>query len=118
MKKILVLLIAIVMLSGCSSFISKQIKNIDADVATMADSVWQQKDCRAGLAKSLVEVRSASLEVKSSVDKLIEASNQDSEEFKKCYYLGNWFNALEFAAKDVKDRLLPDLLDLISGVVK
>lgn len=99
-------------LTSCGT-IGKQIAKIDADVAKMADTVWQQKDCRAGLAKSLVEVRGASLEVKASVDKLVAAADQESENFKKCYYLGNWFNAIEFAIKDEKDKLLPDILGLI-----
>ena len=115
MKGIIVLITLfciVLMLGGCGAT-SKAISKIDADVAKMADTVWQQKDCRAGLAKSLVEVRGASLEVKASVDKLVAASDQDSENFKKCYYLGNWFNAIEFAAKDEADKLLPDILGLI-----
>ncbi len=100
----------ILMLGGCAS---KVITKIDTDVAKMADTVWQQKDCRAGLAKSLVEVRGASLEVKASVDKLVAAADQESENFKKCYYLGNWFNAIEFAGKDEAGKLLPDILGLI-----
>lgn len=110
--KALIVIVCVVILAGCG-ISSKIITKIDKDVETMANTVWQQKDCRAGLAKSLVEVRGASLEVKASVDKLVAAADQGTDNFKKCYYLGNWFNALEFAGKDVGDRLLPDILELI-----
>ena len=108
--KILIILICVLSLTGCAGSI---ISKIDADVSKMADTVWEQKDCRAGLAKSLVEVRGASLEVKASVEKLVLAADQESNNFKKCYYLGNWFNAVEFAGKDVGGRILPDILGLL-----
>lgn len=110
--KVLIVLLVCVALCGCG-ISGKIISKIDTDVETMANTVWQQKDCRAGLAKSLVEVRGASLEVKASVDKLVAAADQGTDNFKKCYYLGNWFNAIEFAGKDVESRLLPDILELI-----
>ena len=80
------------LMMGCAGNSTGIITQLDQTISSATDTVWQQKDCRAGLLASQVDVRNVSLETKTSINNLVKLADQNSEDFKKCYYFGSVFN--------------------------
>lgn len=118
MSKVLAILTAVgILVIGCASSNPGLITQLDTTIGQATDTVWKQKDCRAGLLKSQIDVRQVSIETRTSIETLVKLANTESEEFKKCYYFGNVFNAYLFASKDIV-AANTQLINMLMGLVK
>lgn len=103
---------------GCSTTrIEGLVTQFDTNLAKYTDMVWQQKDCRAGLLKSQIDIRQVSIETRTSIEALVSLANKESEDYRKCYYFGQTFNAYLFASKDVI-AANTELINMLMGLVR
>lgn len=107
--KTLVLLFLVLMLVGCAGT-NQTIQHIDKDVLKTADTIWAQKDCRAGVAQAITEA----VQAKSyAAEKVVSFGDPKSEAYQKCYYL---VLVLDLYRNTV-DKIMPDIISLV-GLIK
>lgn len=114
MKVISLAVVAMMILGGCVA--GNLVTDFDAKIGNMADTVYSQKDCRAGLLSSLILVRSPSLEVKTSIASMVSMADPNSEAFKRCAYLGSVANAYRFMSGDLI-KANTEILQAVMGMV-
>lgn len=108
-------------LAGCAQgfqIFNHEIHTMDLQIQKAADQVWTEKDCRAGFYKGLIETHSVALETSIAVDRLVQAADQNSADFKKCYYFATMLNADWFLAKQAETALQPGIVDLAARLAK
>lgn len=108
MKTIILLLLAL-LLVACSTT-NQAVQHIDNDVLMTADTLWAQRDCRAGVAQGITEA----VQAKSyAAEKVVSFGDPKSEAYQKCYYL---VLVLDLYRNTV-DKIMPDIFSLV-GLVR
>lgn len=105
MKTIIILLLAF-MLVGCAGT-NQAIQHIDSDVLMTADTIWAQKDCRAGVVQAITE---ATQSKSAAAEKVQGFGNPKSETYQKCYYLVLVFDLY----RNTIDKIMPDVVGIVN----
>lgn len=105
MKTIILLLLAL-LLVACSTT-NQAVQHIDKDVLKTADTVWKQKDCRAGVVQAITE---ATQSKSSAAEKVQGFGDPKSETYQKCYYL---VLVLDLYRNTI-DKIMPDIVGIVS----
>jgi hypothetical protein len=106
--KMFILFLLALLLVACSTT-NQAIQHIDSDVLMTADTIWAQKDCRAGVAQAITEA----LQAKSyAAEKVVGFGDPKSEQYQKCYYL---VLVLELYRNTI-DKIMPDVLGIVNMV--
>jgi len=88
MKKILILLLAAVLLAGCS-IASKSVKEMDEELMTIVKSENQLSgDCMAGLLTGLTVASDKSTKLTLAIVALDGVADKASKDYKECYIKG------------------------------
>lgn len=104
MKMTLFIILAFVLV-GCSTT-NSIVQHVDQDVLKTADTIWKQRDCRAGVIQAITESR----QVKSvTADKVQAFGDPKSDSYQRCYYLTLVANLYLTTA----DNLMPDIVKMI-----
>jgi len=114
--KTICIIIAVLLLAGCASgikSISKELGKSEKALGQRIDVVWKQKDCRAGIAQALIETRPRSLQAETSVKSMLTVADPMSEEYRKCYFFAVNYSWELYALQDLKEDIIPGILDLI-----
>ena len=88
MKSVIIILLAVVMLSGCS-LASKTVKEMDETLAEMVKNETQLSgDCMAGLLTGLTVASDKSTKLTLAIDALDGVADKGSKDYKECYIKG------------------------------
>ena len=107
MKTIIILLLALI-LASCSTT-NQAVQHIDKDVLMTADTIWAQKDCRAGVVQAITE---ATQSKNAAAEKVQGFGDPKSETYQKCYYL---VLVLDLYRNTI-DKIMPDVLGIVNMV--
>jgi uncharacterized protein YceK len=86
--KSFIILLAVILLSGCSSIIEQVTKN-DATIAKYYGLTEFTDNCKAGIVKCDIDVSADPVSIRKS-EVMLKYADEDSEDFKTCYTKTGW----------------------------
>jgi hypothetical protein len=89
MKKAVILLLAAVVLSGCSLAIN-QAREMDAELAGYLSDDTLSRNCRAGVADALILAPDTSADIRLASQGVSRYADKESDEYKECYSKAAW----------------------------
>ena len=87
--KVVVLLLAIVMLGGCSIAI-KQAKETDKELAGYMNDESLPLDCRGGIADAFILAPDTSADIRLAAQGVSKYADKESQEYKNCFSKASW----------------------------
>ncbi len=89
--KVVILLLAVVLLSGCSLAV-KQAKDIDTDLSAYLTDTSLSMNCRAGVADAFILAPDTSADVRIVATATSQFADKNSQEYKDCYAKSAWIS--------------------------
>ena len=117
--KVLIVLLCMVMLAGCSSIMSKtagEAIKADAAIAKFMTDKTLSTNCRAGIADAALLAPDSNAAVRAAAGGVSTFADKGSQEYKDCYSKMAWIEFMIHGSKDLSDKVLTDLITM--GIMK